>query len=133
VSNEDKHEADRKLRHLRERMRKETEDEATSILTLAGLRPERMWELANGYWPDAPAYDEVRCPWWLAMTRIGLIRIGWRKRVIAIDWDATKVRVIVTSDDVTKGDTMVHAWSIAKAVEYLTAIAKLSPAEPSGT
>lgn len=75
----------------REEMRVETREEATSILTLAGLRPERMWELANGYWPDAPTYDDVRCPWWLAKTGIGLIRLGWRKRVLEIDWSETGI------------------------------------------
>lgn len=86
----------------REQMVTKTREEVTSILTLAGLRPERMWELANGYWPLAPSYDDVRSPWWLAQTSIGLIRIGSRKRVVSIEWDACKVRGIVTTDDVTK-------------------------------
>jgi hypothetical protein len=108
----------------------ETREEVTSILTLAGLKPERMWELANGYWPLAPSYDDVRSPWWLAQTSIGLIRIGSRKRVISIEWDACKVRGIVTTDDVTKGETMVHAWSTSKAVEYLQRLRQLDAAKP---
>ena len=105
-------------------MRTESREEATSILTLAGLKPERMWELANGYWPDAPTYDDVRTPWWLAQTSIGLVRLGWRKRVLEIDWSATSTQVTVTEDDVTKELTMVHAYSQAKAVEYLTSLRK---------
>jgi hypothetical protein len=104
----------------REKMRDESRSEVESMLTLAGLKPGRMWELANGYWPLAPHYDDVRRPWWLARTSIGLIEIGRRKRVISISWNATDVRAVVTEDDVTKEDTMVHAWSVAKAVEYLT-------------
>ncbi len=110
----------------REQMVTKTREEVTSILTLAGLRPERMWELANGYWPLAPSYDDVRSPWWLAQTSIGLIRIGSRKRVVSIEWDACKVRGIVTTDDVTKRDTMVHAWSMAKAVEYLQRLREIA-------
>lgn len=113
----------------RDRMRRETRDESTSILTLAGLRPERMWELANGYWPNAPDYDDVRRPWWLAKTSLGLIRIGWRKRVLEIEWEATDLRVVVTEDDVTKSKTMVHAWSSAKAVEYLTRLRESAPSK----
>jgi hypothetical protein len=113
-------EYERAMHNRREQMVTETREEVTSILTLAGLRPERMWELANGYWPLAPTYDDVRSPWWLAQTSIGLIRIGSRKRVISIDWEATPIEATVTDDDVSKGPKMVHAYSTAKAVEYLT-------------
>lgn len=107
------------VRKHREKMRKDSREEAESILTLAGLRPDRMWELANNYWPDTPSYDSVRRPWWLCKTYIGLIRIGWRKRVLSIDWEDTGIKAIVTDDDVTKEETMVHAWSQEKAVEYM--------------
>jgi hypothetical protein len=60
-------------------------------------------------------------PWWLVRTPAGLVQIGWRKRVINIDWSDTDVRTVVTSDDVTKTETYVHAWSEAKALEYLSA------------
>jgi hypothetical protein len=110
----------------RDRMREESEGEVASMLTLAGLKPTRMWELANRYWPLAPNYDDVRRPWWLAQTSVGLIEIGDRKRVISISWEATEIRVIVTEDDVTKGETMVHAWSMAKAVEYLTRLREVA-------
>jgi hypothetical protein len=112
-------EADYEMRLRRSQMRRESHEEVESILTLAGLRSERMWELANGYWPDSPTYDDVRYPWWLAKTSIGLIRIGRRKRVLAIDWEATGIKASVTDDEVTRGETMVHAWSSEKAVEYM--------------
>ena len=111
---------ERDMHKARERMRDESREEVESALALAGLRPERMWELANHYWPLAPTYDDVRRPWWLAQTSIGLIRMGWRKRVISIDWESTAHRVLVTNDDVTKSETMVHAYSRSKMVEYLT-------------
>ena len=121
------YERDRATHARREKMVAETRDEVASILTLAGLRPERMWELANGYWPLAPSYDDVRSPWWLAQTSIGLVRIGWRKRVVEIDWEATGIKAVVTEDDVTKGATMVHAWTTAKAVEYLQRLRAIVP------
>lgn len=117
---------ERQMHRRREQMREESRAEVTSILTLAGLTPTRMWELANGYWPDHPEYDDVRRPWWLAQTSIGLIRIGRRKRVIMIDWEATDVRGIITDDDVTKDSDGVHAWSVEKAVEYVRRLATLS-------
>jgi hypothetical protein len=104
----------------REKMRDESKAEVESMLTLAGLKPTRMWELANRYWPLAPNYDDVRRPWWLAQTSIGLIEIGRRKRVLSISWEACDVRDVVTADEVTKENYMVHAWSSGKAVEYLT-------------
>ena len=114
------YEREREIHRRREQMRTKSREEVTSILTLAGLKPERMWELANGYWPDAPTYDDVRTSWWLAQTSIGLVRLGWRKRVIEIDWNETGIKATVTEDDVTKGSTVVHAYSQAKAVEYPT-------------
>jgi hypothetical protein len=112
-------EHDHNVRVRREQMQRDGLEETTAILMLAGLKPERMWELANGYWPNTPAYDDVRRPWWLAQTSVGLIQIGWRKRVLAIDWSATGIAIIVTTDEVTKDTTMVHAYSQEKAVEYL--------------
>ena len=114
------------MHRRREEMRTTSREEVLSILALAGLKPTRTWELANGYWPDAPDYDDVRYPWWLAQTSIGLIRIGRRKRVIAIDWEATAIEAVVTKDDVTKGPKMVHAWETAKAVEYLQRLREMT-------
>lgn len=119
-------------------------EEAESMLTLAGFKILHVWELVNGYWPSAlrmiddrlspdytypPLEDRIksclhplRSPWWLLMTERGPIEIGWRKNVISIDWEATPIRAIVTDDNVTKGNTYVHAWSVPDAVRYLTAL-----------
>ena len=72
-------------------------------------------------------------PWWLVRTSRGLIKIGWRKRVINIDWSDTNLRVIVTPDDVTKSVVMVHAWSEEKAVEYLKALGVCLHVQSSST
>jgi len=119
------------IHQQREEMRDKGREEITSILTLAGLRPKRMWELANGYWPLAPTYDDVRRPWWLAKTEIGLIRIGWRKRVLSIEWEETGISAIVTDDNVTKELTLVHAYSQEKAIEYLKLLRRCADESPT--
>ena len=54
------------------------------------------------------------------MTRSTSGSVVGRKRVISISWEETEVPVIVTDDDVTKDHFLVHAYSYAKAVEYMT-------------
>ena len=107
------------LHERRDTMRTQSRAEAESIFRLAGFAIVRMWELANGYWPDAPDYDDVRTPWWLLLTEIGLVQIGWRKRVLHIQWDQCAFRGLVTEENVTKAETYVHAYSVEKAIEYL--------------
>lgn len=94
-----------------------------SIFTLAGIEVLRVWRLPNQYW-RRPEADE-KSPWFLVKTDAGLIQIGWRKRVISIDWSDTSIRQIVTSDEVTKNESLVHAWSTTKAVEYLSSLGRL--------
>ena len=107
---------------IRARLRKDSREQAEAIFKLAGFTWTHVWELANGYWPDAAEYDYTRRPWWLFATSIGPIRIGWRKRVLEIDWKATGVECEVTQDDTTKGLTYVHAWSVDHALQYLHAL-----------
>lgn len=74
--------------------------------------------IPNKYWGKSPDLH----PWWLVKTSRGYVELGWRKRVLSIDWKDTDVRVVVTADDVTKDQERVHAYSTAKAVEYLTVL-----------
>ncbi len=59
-------------------------------------------------------------PWFRAVTVFGDITIGWRKRVISVNWfgkaDGNK---LFDSENVTKGIYTIHAWGQQKAVEYL--------------
>jgi hypothetical protein len=94
-----------------------TEETVQAWFMSAGFpKPEKMHCLVNGY--DWEREDH----WWLVKVDQGYIKIGWRKRVINIDWSETPLRKIITPDDVTKSGDMVHAWSIAKAIEYLTEV-----------
>ena len=56
-------------------------------------------------------------------TRIGHIKMGWRKRVISIDWSGTEVQAkaqdLFPTEDVTKLEKSIHAWTEEKAAEYL--------------
>jgi hypothetical protein len=107
-------------------------DEVKAILLLAGLQFSGINKIPNGYWPAHQNYDEVReaNPWWVVhIEGEGVITIGWRKKVIHIDWSMTRRRGTVTEDDVTKDDSMVHAWGVIDAVKYLRAFRELPVAD----
>ena len=96
-----------------------TEQEARALCTLAGIPVRAVFETPNKYWRS----NEPMGPWWVIVTPHGTFRMGWRKRVIEIDWSATgEKEVHVTDDDVTKGDFLVHAWDEGFAVRYLEAL-----------
>lgn len=105
------------------------QDEAKAIFTLAGIPVLAMKALIDGYGynPEDSRFTETppRCAWWFVKTPVGWIEIGWRKRVISINWSDTNLRKIVTEDDVTKDMDMVHAYSTADAVKYLSELAVL--------
>jgi len=93
-----------------------SKDQLCGLFVLAGVKVLGVKELKNGYWGNLKdgAYS-----WWFVKTERGWVEIGWRKRVISIDWTDTDIRKIVTEDDVTKSTTMVHAWSEQNALVYL--------------
>jgi hypothetical protein len=103
------------------------QEEAQAIFTLAGIHVLRMEPLIDGYGysPDDPRFYTTvpRCVWWFVKTNCGWIKIGWRKRVINIDWSDTGIECDVTEDDVTKEKTMVHAYSTESAIQYLKVLA----------
>lgn len=80
-------------------------------------------EIPNGY------CSEVCCchlPWFIVLTPVGKIKIGWRKRVLQIEWNETKGTKISSelfqSEDVTKEEKMIHAWSYVDAKRYIETI-----------
>lgn len=94
-------------------------EEYLAIFKLSGIEVEKHWPLANGYWPDTPGYFSVSFNWILVKTKFGLIKMGWRKRVISISWSDTNIKAIVTDDDVTKEHYLVHACDSERAVHYM--------------
>jgi hypothetical protein len=86
------------------------------LLKCFPVPPVYVAETSNGYCNRA-CCEHLK--WFQAHTKIGIILIGWRKSVINIDWSATKVRRVISTDDVTKSEIMIHAWGYDKAREYL--------------
>ena len=91
-------------------------DKLLAVFTLAGIKVIKVWDIKNGYGGE-------EADWLLVNTELGMITLGWRRRVIAIDWEETGIRCTVP-DEVTKGPFNVHAWSYVKAVEYLSRVVK---------
>ncbi len=101
-----------------------------AVFLLAGIDCKSFHKLPNEYCGDQ--CEVCRCqPWGLAETKHGLIKIGWRKRVINIEWpkEAEVHGKDVKSKEeawVTDDETGVHAYGYAKAVEYLANFAELA-------
>jgi hypothetical protein len=106
-----------------------TEKEVEAIFTLAHIAPIKMHQIMNKYSGDPED------PWWLVQTTWGMIEIGWRKRVINIDWSDTPLRIkkgasreyefhmlpLISADsNITHEAEYIHAWSFGAAVDYLT-------------
>ena len=110
------------------------EGRAAALFLLAGIKVKGFEELPNAYWPNVDHYAELRrsSPWFLAFTDFGPVKIGWRKRVLSISWERTAIRAVVTEDDTTKDETLVHAWTYGKAVEYLTALGEQPTSHGAG-
>ncbi len=97
-------------------------EERTSILALF---PEPIYveEIPNGYCSD---YCCKHLPWFVVTTKVGRIKIGWRKRVMAIDWSDTRGTgtsdYLFKDEDVTKDDKGIHAWDLERAKFYIDKI-----------
>jgi len=80
-------------------------------------------EIPNGY---CSSWCCAHLPWFVVTTIVGRITIGWRKRVINIDWEAIEkakmAQELFPKEEVTKGDKYIHAWGVEKAREYIAAI-----------
>jgi hypothetical protein len=94
-----------------------TKKEVLAWFVSAGFKdPETIHLLKNGYDPEREE------PWFLVKTEYGYVEIGWRHRVISINWGDTNLEKVITADDVTKDPHGVHAWSVSKAIEYLASL-----------
>lgn len=75
--------------------------------------------------PNEYDNDPLR-PWFLITTPKGPIKIGWRNRVIEINWNESVIEypaaALFPDEDVTKMGKIIHAWGYDKAYEYLNHI-----------
>jgi len=115
-------------RHEIEAEAKNMLDKLRAVFLLAGLEVKSFHKLPNGYCGDTCCLHR---PWALAETKYGLIKIGWRKRVISIEWpkEAEVHGKSVKSNEeswITDWENGVHAYGWAKAVEYLEKFAELA-------
>lgn len=96
--------------------------EKEEILNLFRDHSIYVEEIENGY------YKESLRPWFVVTTPKGRIKIGWRKRVININWSDTKIELeaeaLFPEEDVTKFNKTIHAWGLEKAQEYLNVLLK---------
>lgn len=94
-----------------------SEQHFRAVFLLANMPFTDVFPIQNGYCSRDCCQDR---PWFLFRTEHGLIKIGWRKRVIAIDWSDTGLRKVISKDDVTMSTYDIHAWGYGKAVTYLS-------------
>ena len=98
------------------------EEKFRDIFKKAGFTHAVLHHLPNQYCPC-----EKCAPWFRVDTEIGTITIGWRKRVINIDWEAVPrkgidILPLFKGEQTTKEETYIHAWGVEKSVEYLSKI-----------
>ncbi|OGY91747.1 MAG: hypothetical protein A3B31_01755 [Candidatus Komeilibacteria bacterium RIFCSPLOWO2_01_FULL_53_11] len=91
----------------------------TGIFVKAGFDDIALEAIPNQYCPC-----DVCAPWYRVTTAIGVFTIGWRERVINIDWSALgqDFLSLFEGEDVTKGANSIHAWGWEKATDYLSRI-----------
>jgi len=95
------------------------------VFEKAGFGRIRMSSTKNRY-----SSARVYAPWYYVNTEHGTFLIGWRKRVINIDWKGLGAVAesgfgdLFISEDVTKANTYIHAYGYDKAMDYLQRIRK---------
>ena len=105
------------------RKARESREFFEDVFEKAGITNVLLNEIPNQYWPQGREYEGMS-PWHIAKLPYGDIKIGWRKRVISIDWKSTgrDLEHLFKEEDVTKEPCLIHAWGKDKAIEYLKKI-----------
>jgi len=118
------------------------EERFKEIFLAAGFKDPIMLRTPNEY-----CSCDSCATWFNVNTEFGTIKIGWRKRVINIDWtaaietalargvDGKRLNLVslFKKEDVTKTSMYIHAWGWEKAQEYLAKICeRLCKITPKG-
>lgn len=106
--------------------------ERTDLLGLFD-QPIYAEEIPNGY---CSQWCCKHLPWFVVTTTVGRFKIGWRKRVISIDWSDTVVartaEELFPGENVTKHGRLIHSWSLEDAKRYIAAVMReADPSTPS--
>lgn len=108
---------------LSPKVQEAAKDEREGLLAAFGGAKIFVEEIPNGYFDS---WHTKHLPWFVVTTIKGRIKIGWRKRVINIDWEdstiKTKAKDLFPNEDTTKEDRYIHAWGYDKAAEYINTI-----------
>ena len=103
----------------------EQETRRQQRLALLSCFPTPIWveELPNGYCNKGCCRH---LPWFRVTTTVGIFVIGWRKRVISIDWEgvpnAGTSDELFAAENVTKGGYSIHAWAVEDAARYVQTV-----------
>lgn len=93
----------------------------TELFHKSGFNPIYVEVIDNQYSSNIHYYTD---PWLVVTTQKGRITLGWRKRVINIDWSESDIQIdgsaLFSGENTTVGKNYVHCWGYDKAVEYLT-------------
>lgn len=86
-------------------------------------KPFNYTEIPNEYCGPTGCEICASHPWLLVGTPFGPLKVGWRKRVISIDWTATAIKTkaekLFHLEDTTKWDHGIHAWGYGDMQQYL--------------
>jgi len=95
-------------------------EELSGLFKEAGFDPIHIEVINSEYCGEACCY---KYPWIIATTNKGRIKLGWRKRVMNLDWSDSDLGIngmeMFKDEDVTKGTSYIHCWGKEKALEYL--------------
>ncbi len=99
-----------------ERVDREAREDFEAMIEEAGFEEYEIEAVANQY-----GSGDYRGSWFRVNTSSGKpLLVGWRKRVIDIQWSPEDFRGDITNgDEVTKSAHNAHAWTRGDAVRYL--------------
>jgi len=121
------------MKEFKQKEREEEVGRLSSLFSQAGFETIYVKVVDNEY--DNSAFYYTR-PWLYVTTQRGIIKIGWRKRVINLDWSQSDIAVfgqdLFKGEESTVGDKFIHCWSEEKAVECLTKLREWRPETNSG-
>ena len=95
-----------------------------ALVLLAGMKHTEAHKLPNGYCRTNPE------PWMLFVVEGGTFTIGWRKRVISVEWTVKDADPITEEDLkwITHGPRHFHAYDYQQALLFLTRVVKQTTA-----